>query len=186
MHSLIFQLVGDDENLIAVVCESMCDSIKSNLTTAGDLLASLVRCTGPVYLILDGVDEISGIERGQLVAEFLRLSKNNDTLKVIFSARPEADLMRLLDDTAAVISIHEQNEGNIQAYIDQRMKYIFHVRNVFPKARAVIIRLLKPLVNRANGMFLYARLIMDMVATVHDLSEIENELAVLPENLDAA
>ncbi len=35
-------------------------------------------------------------------------------------------------------------------------------------------------------MFLYARIILDMVATMHDLSEMQTELAVLPESLDAA
>ncbi|KAI0115612.1 hypothetical protein GGR51DRAFT_503565 [Nemania sp. FL0031] len=186
IHSLIFQLIGNDEDLMAVACESMCDSLKSNLTTAGDLLTSLIRCAGPMYIILDGVDEISGIERFQLVTELLRLSKTDATLRIIFSARPEADLVRLLDGTAVVINVHEQNERNIQNYIDQRAEHIFHARNVFPTARSVIIQLLKPLAHRAKGMFLYVRLIMDIVATSQDLSEVERELAVLPENLDAA
>ena len=186
MHSLISQLVGNDQDLMAVVCESMSESLKNNLTTTSDLLASVIRCTGHVYLVLDGVDEMSRIERGQLVTELLPLAKTNAAMKIIFSARPEADLMRLLDDTAVIINVHEQNKRNIRDYIDQRVKKMFHVRRVFPKARAVIIQLLKPLVNRAKGMFLYARLIMDMVDTAHDLSEIESELAVLPENLDAA
>jgi len=35
-------------------------------------------------------------------------------------------------------------------------------------------------------MFLYARLIMDIIATMHDMSEMLKELAVLPETLDDA
>ncbi|KAI0415692.1 hypothetical protein F5X98DRAFT_388586 [Xylaria grammica] len=186
IHSLIFQLVGRDANLMAIVCESVCDGLESNLTKTGDLLASLIRYAGLVYVVLDGVDEIGEVERGRLVTELLRLSKMVENLRIIFSTRPEADLMRLLENTAAVINVHDHNEGNIKNYIDQRTQYIFYTRGVFPNAQIVIKQLLEPLVSRAKGMFLYARLIMDMVATSHDLSEIQRELTILPESLDAA
>lgn len=35
-------------------------------------------------------------------------------------------------------------------------------------------------------MFLYARIVLDSIATLDNLSDIQNELEVLPENLDAA
>ncbi|KAI0442354.1 hypothetical protein F4803DRAFT_519717 [Xylaria telfairii] len=186
IHSLIFQLAGRDEGLMAIICESMCDDLKRKLTTAGDLLASLAHYVGPVYFVLDGADEISETERGRLVTELLRLAEANEELRIIFSARPEADLMRLLDKTAVAINVHDENEANIKNYVDQRTKYIFHKRQVYPKAQDVIIQLLEPLVRRAKGMFLYARLIMDLVANLHDLSEIQRELTVLPESLDDA
>ncbi|KAI1737673.1 hypothetical protein F4680DRAFT_203534 [Xylaria scruposa] len=186
IHSIIFQLAGKDEDLIAIICESMCDDLKSNLSTAGNLLASLIRYSGPVYLVIDGVDEISEVERGRLIIELLRLVEECEMLKIIFSSRSEADLMRLLSDIVIEINVHDQNEGNIRSYIDGRIQNIFRVRRVFPKAQVVIKELLEPLASRAKGMFLYARLIMDMVASLQDLSEIQKELTVLPENLDAA
>ncbi|GAW19567.1 hypothetical protein ANO14919_090550 [Xylariales sp. No.14919] len=186
IHSLIFQLVGRDANLMAIVCESVCDGLESNLTKTGDLLASLIRYVGLVYVVLDGVDEIGEVERGRLVTELLRLSKMVENLRIIFSTRPEADLMRLLENTAAVINVHDHNEGNIKNYIDQRTQDIFHTRKVFQEAQVAIKQLLEPLVSRAKGMFLYARLVMDMIATLYDPSEIERELTVLPESLDAA
>lgn len=163
----------------------MCDSMRRDLSMAGDLLASLIRYSGLVYLVIDGIDEISEAERGRLVIELLRLTEECETLKVIFSSRPEADLMRLLGDTAVEVNVHDQNEGNLQNYINERTQYIFRARKVYPNAQAAIKKLLEPLVSRAKGMFLYARLIMDMVATLHDWSEIERELTVLPESLDA-
>ncbi|KAI8630295.1 nacht domain-containing protein [Xylariaceae sp. FL1651] len=186
IHTLIFQLAGRDEDLIDIICESMCEGLRSNLTTAGDLLISLIHYGRPVYFVIDGVDEVSEVERGRLVTELLRLAKACKNLRVIMSARPEADLVRLVADTAVVINVHDENEGNIQKYIDERTEHIFSFRNVFPTAQIVIRKLLEPLASRAKGMFLYARLIMDMVATLHDLSEIQKELAVLPESLDAA
>ncbi|KAI0550440.1 nacht domain-containing protein [Xylaria curta] len=186
IHSFIFQLAGKDEDLIAIVCESMSDGLKNNLSIASDLLASLIRYSGLVYLVIDGVDETSEVERGRLIIEFLRLAKVCEMVKIIFSSRPEADLIRLLGDKVVEINVHDQNKGNIQNYIDERVQHIFKIRRVFSKAQDVIKELLKPLVGRAKGMFLYARLILDMVETTYDLSEIQEELTVLPESLDAA
>ena len=85
-----------------------------------------------------------------------------------------------------MIPVHDHNEGSIKDYIHERSQYIFHTRKVFPKAQVEIRKLLVPLASRAKGMFLFARLIMDMIATMHDMSEMLKELAVLPESLDDA
>ena len=185
-HSLIFQLAGRDEELTAIICDSMVEDLKNDLTAASNLLSSLIHYAGSVYLVIDGVDEISEAERGRLVTELLRLAKICERLRIILSSRSEADIMRLLDDTAVVIRVHDHNEGSIKDYIHERSQHIFHTRKVFPKAQVEIRKLLVPLASRAKGMFLYARLIMDMIATMHDMSEMLKELAVLPESLDDA
>lgn len=175
---------------MAIICDSMVEDLKNDLkndlTAASNLLSSLIRYAGSVYLVIDGVDEISEAERGRLVTELLGLAKICERLRIILSSRSEADIMRLLDDTAVVIPVHDHNEGSIKDYIHERSQYIFHTRKVFPKAQVEIRKLLVPLASRAKGMFLYARLIMDMIATMHDMSEMLKELAVLPETLDDA
>ncbi|KAH9217331.1 hypothetical protein DL95DRAFT_494393 [Leptodontidium sp. 2 PMI_412] len=186
IHSLIFQLARRDEGLMAIICDSLVEDIQSDLTAASNLLSSLIHYAGSVYLVVDGVDEISQAERGRLVTELLRLTKTCEKLRIILSSRSEADIVRLLGDTAVVISVHDHNEGSIKGYIDERSQNIFRTRKIFPKAQVEIRKLLVPLVSRAKGMFLYARLIMDMIETMHDMSEMLNELAVLPESLDDA
>lgn len=171
---------------MAIVCDSLVEDIQSDLTAASNLLSSLIHYAGSVYLVVDGVDEISQAERGRLVTELLRLTKTCEKLRIILSSRSEADIVRLLDDTAVVISVHDHNEGSIKGYIDERSQNIFRTRKIIPKSQVEIRKLLVPLVSRAKGMFLYARLIMDMIETMHDMSEMLNELAVLPESLDDA
>jgi hypothetical protein len=186
IHSLVFQLARRDDEMKAIICESMSEDLESDITAASNLLTSLIRYAGFVYLIIDGVDEISTAERGRLLTELLKLTKICEKLRIILSSRPEADIVRLLGDAAVVIQIHDHNEKSIKGYVHERSQDIFNTRKVFPRARMEITKLLAPLASRANGMFLYARLIMDMVATMHDLSEMQKEFAVLPENLDAA
>ncbi|KAI1383676.1 uncharacterized protein F4822DRAFT_84758 [Hypoxylon trugodes] len=187
IHSLVFQLADGDENLMAMVCESMNKDLRANFAGVGNLLSSLINYTvGDVYIVIDGVDETSQNERYILVEELLRLTGVCKKLRVILSARPEADLTQVLEEKSVTIQIHDHNEGSIQSYVRKRMGYIFDRRRVLPHAKTNIESLLRPLANRAKGMFLYARLVLDMVDNIYDMSELQEELRVLPENLDAA
>lgn len=186
MHSLIFQLAEKDDQLVDVICESMSQELKDNLASAADLLKSLVLHAGPVSLVIDGVDEISKVERGRMIKEFLGLVKSCESLRIILSSRPEADLKRALEDVAVILQVHDHNEQSIECYVNEATQRMFRDRRVLQRDQHEIKKLLAPLARRAEGMFLYARLIMDVVATMHDMSEIWTELAVLPENLDDA
>lgn len=186
VHSLIFQLAERNDERVDVVCKSMGEELKNNLIVAIDLLKSLILHAGSVSLVIDGVDEISTSERYKMVAELLRLVKSCIGLRVILSSRPEADLMRTLDDTTVAMEVHEHNEENIESYVEQSTQRMFDDRRILRKDQNEIRRLLAPISRRAKGMFLYARLIMRMAASMHDLSEIRNELEVLPEDLDDA
>ncbi|KAI1179910.1 hypothetical protein F4777DRAFT_404413 [Nemania sp. FL0916] len=183
--SLVFQLAERDEDDMALVCQSMSDGFNKSLDAAGKLLSSLASYAGPIYLIIDGVDEIRDTERKQLIDQLMKQGVACRNLRLIFSSRPEADLMQLLGK-GTVIQIHNHNEKSIRNYVDRRRQNIFHPNRVAKIMRSEIKKLLLPLPGRAKGMFLFARLVMDMVDTMHDLSEIQNELTVLPESLDDA
>jgi hypothetical protein len=185
IHSLTFQLTETDEGLMAIVCEAFDDDDqRSNLAAAGNLLSSLITYVGSGCLVIDGIDEVDVAERCRLITELLRLVKACKEMRIVLSGRSEADLARLLDDATASIQIHNHNEGSIRGYVHERTQLILDTRKVLPQAQNETKRLLAPLAERAKGMFLYARLVMDMVETMNDLSEIQDELAVLPENLD--
>lgn len=188
IHCLIFQLAEKDDKLVDVICESMSEELKSNLAIATDLLKSLILHAGTVCFVIDGVDEISKFERGRMVTELLRLVESCEGLRLILSSRPEADLNRALqgDAAAAIIHVHDHNEQSIGCYVKESTQKMFKERGVLQRDQHEMKELLAPLAQRAEGMFLYARLIMEVVATMHDMSEIRNELTVLPESLDDA
>lgn len=187
MHSLIFQLAERDDELVDIVCESEVEELKSNLGAATDLLKSLILHAGEVYLVIDGVDEINESERISMVRKLLEVAKSCPGLAVTLSSRPEADLVHTLGNTAVAIQVHDHNEQNIESYITESTQKMFGDRQILRRDhRQKIQSLLTPVAKRAKGMFLYARLIMKMVASMNDMSEIQNELAVLPENLDDA
>lgn len=171
---------------MGVVCESSAEDLKTNLASARRLLTSLIRNSSPVCLVIDGIDEISIDERQRLIPELLELVEVCEGLRIVLSSRPEADLVHKLENAAVSIRLHDHNEESISAYIRQRSHIMFEKLWVPIPEQAEIQRLLLPLGSRAKGMFLYARLVMDMVEDIQDFSEIQNELFVLPESLDAA
>ncbi|KAJ0108128.1 uncharacterized protein J7T55_007247 [Diaporthe amygdali] len=186
MHCFIFQLAERDDERVAFVCESTSRDLKSNLAVATDLLESLIRHAGTVYLVVDGIDKISGTERCRLARELLSVAEVCEGLRIVLSSLEEADLKSILEHAAVHVHIQKYNEESISAYVSQRSQHLFDKLKV-PKPRQIEIRkLLGPLARRAEGMFLYARLTMDMVEDMHELSEIKNELVVLPKGLDAA
>ncbi|KAI1125767.1 hypothetical protein F5Y10DRAFT_246294 [Nemania abortiva] len=187
IYSLVFQLAEGDEEAMDIVCGSGCEGSSSDLTAAGNLLCTLVKhCITPVYLVIDGLDEISKSERGRLITELLRQAEMCKELRIILSSRPESDLMHLLNNKTAMIQVHDHNMGSIKNYINERCQHIFQTHRIYPDAETEFRQILAPLADRAGGMFLYAKLVMGMVETMHDLSEMREELKILPKSLDAA
>ncbi|ERF71684.1 hypothetical protein EPUS_08997 [Endocarpon pusillum Z07020] len=186
LHSLIFQLASDDDDLQAALCQSSRADLKNSITVAVSLLTTLLKCAGPVYIIIDGGDEIHEIERGRLFRQLLELSKNCEETKILISCRPEADIIAILGSASTSIRVDNRNAGSIQAFITRQSQRWFETRNFLSKERAEIEGLLAPIAANAKGMFLYAKVLWSSIELLTDVQSIREELRVLPEDLDAA
>ena len=152
LHSLIFQLASDDDDLQAVLCQSSRENLKSNINVATNLLTKLLNCAGSVYIVTDGVDEIDEIERGRLIKQLLDLSKNCDYTKILVSSRPEADITAILNGKAITIRVDNRNAGSIQAFVTRYIHKWFLDRGFLPEAQAEIEGLLAPLASNSKGI----------------------------------
>lgn len=117
VHSLIFQLAFDDENLQNVLYGLSRKNLKNNLSVAFEIFTTLLAYAGTVYIIIDGVDEISDRERFILLKHLLDVLKGCDTAKICISSRPEDDLKRVLGDQASSIRVDGQNSGSIRRFV---------------------------------------------------------------------
>ncbi|MCJ1267692.1 hypothetical protein MMC22_007578 [Lobaria immixta] len=186
LHSLIFQLASDDDDLQAALCQSSRKNLENSITVAVSLLTTLLNGAGPVYIIIDGVDEIDEVERGRLLRQLLDLSKDCEETKILISCRPEADITTILSSASASIRVDNRNASSIQAFVNRQSHRWFQARNFLPNDRADIERLLAPVAANAKGMFLYAKVLLSSIELLTDVKSIREELRVLPENLDAA
>lgn len=151
LHSLIFQLVSENDDLQATLSQSSRENLRHSIDVAVSLLTTLLNCAGPVYIIIDGVDEVDEIERVRLLRELLGLSKNCQETKILISSRIEADIKKILDSTSTSIRVDYCNAGSIQTFVNSEAERLFEVWNFLPHERADIERLLAPVAANAKG-----------------------------------
>lgn len=155
LHSLIIQLVTEDETLQAVLCKSFHSNrgeLKGNTKTAKDLLSELLLCAGPTYLIVDGLDEVEEGERQIILDALLKVLNRCSQMKLCISSRPEHDISRALKMSAEVIRVNHNNSGCIQAYVTKRTnEWLDQQEGLEDNARSEIQGILAPLSAKANG-----------------------------------
>jgi hypothetical protein len=118
-----------------------------------ELLTTLLSTAGPVFIVIDGLDEIDQIERARLLHRLLELSNSCEEAKILVSSRIEDDIKSILCDKAVEIRIDNRNAGSIQAFVSRRVQAWFLSRDFLPEARTEIVGLLAPLSSKANGTY---------------------------------
>jgi len=149
---MIFQLASQDESLQTVVCEFSRENLSNSLETSEKLLSSLLAVSGPVYVIIDGLDEIDENERNLLLKHLISLLKVTEELKVCISSRPETDIKRhLTEHENLTIWVDTGNSGSIQIYVDRWSQNWLREHNGSGEAKSEILRLLAPLAWKSKG-----------------------------------
>ncbi|KIA75967.1 hypothetical protein HK57_00235 [Aspergillus ustus] len=183
LHSLIFQLAAHDEDLQDVICHAPLEHIKTNIAAGAALLKSVLDCVGAVYLIVDGVDEIDVTERRILLTQLLDLGQKCPETRILFSSRNEEDIRTALGPASKLIRVDHRNTDSIQAFVNVRLAEILNMPHLPAALRDAIRKSLPGVVLKAKAMFLYAKLVLEGIELMEDVSEIAAELSVLPEDL---
>ncbi|KAI1273970.1 NACHT domain protein [Xylaria sp. FL0933] len=186
IHSMIFHLASRNEDLQTVVCQSCSEECKKTLEGATDLLVNMLACTGPAYLVVDGLDEMDEVERCRLVAQMLRISASSHEVRLFISSRAEADLVSMLQKDATILQIERRNHQCIQAFVQQWTKSWFMERGFWPEEQSEIELGLESLASKSQGMFLYARVVLDSIKFLDNFDDIRDELHAFPETLEDA
>jgi len=131
----------------------MAKEFKHDLKTVMKLLITLLCTAGPVFIVIDGFDEIDEIERARLLYCLLELSSSCDETKILVSSRIEDDIRAVLRDKAVEIRIDSRNAGSIQAFVSRRVHAWFLSRDFLSEARTEIMGLLAPLSSKSNGTY---------------------------------
>ena len=153
LHSLIFQLTSDNEELQTALCELGQESLKSNIDVAVGIISKLLACAGSVYIIIDGLDEIDEFQRTLFVENIINISEKCKDVRILISSRVEADLKAQLGDKTSSIRVDGPNAGSIQTFIRNWMQNWFQRRRIPPQDRKAIEGWLAPLAWRSKGFY---------------------------------
>lgn len=115
VHSVIFQLASQNDDLQDIVRQSAGQQLKNTLSLAVKVLKNLLlHCAGRVFFIIDGMDEIDEIERSRLLGSLLDLSRDCHETRILISSRQDVVISRLLQDSAMSIHVNQRKMGSIQ------------------------------------------------------------------------
>ncbi|KAK1833652.1 hypothetical protein QBC39DRAFT_302504 [Podospora conica] len=197
LQSLIFQLVSFEKDLRETLCSELRSTtrdlkrdLKSNTSFAANMLLKLIKCaSSPVYIIVDGLDEIDNYGRHLILEQLLGLGakvSGEGTLKLFISSRREDNIERLLRGSKhEVIRLDQKNAGCIRKYIATESRH--WLMGFDKEIRSDLESLLVFLPIDAEGMFLYARLVMSTIKILPPQIElIRQELRVPPKSLAEA
>ncbi|KZL74295.1 NACHT domain protein [Colletotrichum tofieldiae] len=185
LQSLIFQLASSNKDLQSVLIHSDERELATSTKCVSALFKTFLKAAGPTYLVLDGLDEIERSERTILLQLIVEL-KVFPEIKILITSRPEDDIAKVLDLQASGIRVDKCNSESLKSYIDQRTHAWMQDADFDQEAQCQIQSLLSPLIKRANGMFLFVRIVLDNVESLNDFREIQRELRALPLNLHDA
>ncbi|KAH0562187.1 hypothetical protein GP486_003121, partial [Trichoglossum hirsutum] len=182
-------LVSEDRDLQIILCDAFQlnrRNLKSSTKFAQEILSKVLRCAGPTYIIVDGLDEITELGRGETLRALLDILGHCKETRVLISSRLEDDIARILKDEAQPIRVDHKNAGCLQAYITSRAQQWLRNSCFDAQACSEVNALLAPLAAKAKGMFLYVKIVMDGVTLCYNLDFIRSELRILPESLEEA
>ncbi|CVL05439.1 uncharacterized protein FMAN_10739 [Fusarium mangiferae] len=192
-HSLIFQLASQDRDLRTVLCSTIMSTtkdlkrdLKGDSKFAFSIFSKLLQAAGPTYIAIDGLDEIDEFTQQAFLHLLLDELKSLPHVKLLVSSRRVERIERILKPVAAILPIDQKNSDCIKAYVSRRGGEWLDNSYFESDARSEIRRLLNPLASKADGMFLYARIVLEDVEMLQDLDSIRDQLSVLPEGLDEA
>ena len=151
LHSLIFQLASNSDDLQRALSEACQENLKNSLEVSAGLLQALLECAGAVYIVIDGIDEIDNGERSRLFKELLRLGEACMDCRILFSSRPEADIISALKGKTTDIQVDQRNLESVQMFVDYRMNGWFTVWNFIEQFREEVRHFFSPLAIRAKG-----------------------------------
>ncbi|KAI0402243.1 hypothetical protein F4802DRAFT_618082 [Xylaria palmicola] len=185
LQSLVFQLACQSKDAQTILVNSGAQDISSHAKDVSGLLKALLIDSGPIFIVVDGLDEMEVQERKILLQQLVSMDGCPET-RILFSSRPEHDIAGILDTKAISIHVDKRNSKSIEAYVQQRGRNWIENGNFDQEAQKEIRCLLSPIAARAEGMFLFARIILDNAELLTDCREIQRELKVLPLDLNDA
>ncbi|KAF2228710.1 hypothetical protein EV356DRAFT_537856 [Viridothelium virens] len=138
-----------------------------------------------VCFFIDGLDEYDG-DHWKL-ARSLQIWSDVDDLKICVSSRPHNEFIHTFTHPSQLLPLHGLTRQDIQKFVEDEFERDERFLSVCAHDKRYA-RLVESLVNKAEGVFLWVRLVMRELLTgmgnSYSISQLEEELDQLPEGLE--
>ncbi|KAI0847594.1 hypothetical protein F5Y00DRAFT_271106 [Daldinia vernicosa] len=176
LHSLIFQLLEYDTTLRPIVYETPQPNhrkLKSDSSFVLDLLCTILNSLGASYIILDGLDELNENSWKHLLSSLLQINEKCPEAKLLISSREEREISLRLKSKSVPLRVDYKNLHDIDAFVQLECECIIDEKKRYGA-------------DDQTRMFIYAKLVLQMIKDQGTLYDIEMQMENLPDGLDQA
>ncbi|KAH8800405.1 hypothetical protein F5884DRAFT_863111 [Xylogone sp. PMI_703] len=179
--AILAQLLRQNQSILPYLYDECLKSAKVTLATSQDcikLLRTVLQAVPQTFLIIDGIDECDQKERRLILNFFISSITDNSItprkLRGLFISQELNDIKSALHIADVIQLRKDHNESDIRNYAEKWAKRIQERFRVMPdKAREHIVKLV---CEGADGMFLFARLVLENLHAQENLESVYNEL----------
>ncbi|KAH7211216.1 hypothetical protein BKA60DRAFT_598506 [Fusarium oxysporum] len=191
LQHLIMQLVNADETIMRFAYEKLSTMESTDLADLKKLASDCFISWPMATLVLDGLDEAIDSEREVSIDwclnELLSVAKVcSCDLRILICGQRDGRLDVLLSSHPQIrLDIVDAHQDDIEHFTKGRVAEI-HAR--FPLTQQEEEALVSKISSASQGMFLYARVVLDHLAEMDSIQDFEDELEedTFPEDLDRA
>lgn len=185
LRTLAVQLLQQNSDMASLVHQAYLQKGSNRSSVAMKrLLTQVVPDSKVARIIVDGIDEIDRSSQEEVLKALIELQKSTDhCCKLLVSSRDEPQIQKSLA-ARTQLRLGEKTVEGLSLYIKDRTKIL---QQHFPGMNPALVKIAEQrLHSKAKGMFLWVRLVTQML--IHQTSELEIEDAIdrLPEGLDEA
>ncbi|KAH6962306.1 hypothetical protein BKA56DRAFT_622860 [Ilyonectria sp. MPI-CAGE-AT-0026] len=189
LQSLLFQALENDRTCRPMVHDLHRLRQHTDLERLKALVSDILDVPEQRFIAVDGLDEVDKLASTQILETLLDILRRCPKLKLLISSRDEYEIRRLLEPKSICLQVDQNNKREIKEYTRRRGEsFIGELEDmgVDQAMSAEIQNSIESIAERANGMFLYARLVMDVVTDMGCPADICAEIRNLPEGLEEA
>ncbi|TXB99680.1 hypothetical protein FocTR4_00013722 [Fusarium oxysporum f. sp. cubense] len=191
LQHLIMQLVNADETIMGLAYERLSTMESTELADLKKLASDCFTSRPMATLVLDGLDEAIDSEHEVSIAwclnELLSVAKARScNLKVLICGQRDGRLDVMLSSQPQIrLDMVDAHQHDIEHFTKLKVAEL-HAR--FPLTQQEEEALVSKISSASQGMFLYARVVLDHLAEMDSIQEFEDELEedTFPEDLDRA
>ncbi|KAM0344892.1 hypothetical protein ACHAPU_007025 [Fusarium lateritium] len=200
LKSLLLQFLRRDGDLVALIYKiCILEKKSATITLLEQLVQKLLTSMSSdpnqaeyLWIIIDGLDECDPDKQIRLISLINQLTSKpavpgNTVCKVLVSSRAPSSALEKLR-RKQIISLSEEKRllnESIRQYVEQRLGSMNNKLRQLDLGSSEIGEIRDAIVTKADGMFLYARLVMDYLASNVFFSgeEIKDSVKQLPQKL---
>jgi hypothetical protein len=200
LRSLLYQLLGSQPQHISKVFASLWGKLWTASSvervralsewSLGDLRAGLVRFfeigdRRPVFLLVDGLDELEGDQTEILM--LLERIGHTDHVKICVSSRPWDVFVQWFGTGVPSIRLQDLTKNDMQSFVAGRLLSHPSLQRLFEEDQTRSEGYVARMLNKAGGVFLWANVAVAIIlenAVNNTWSDLDNKLDRLPNTLD--